>query len=334
VAPKASSLHCGRPFPAPWRAPGLADSFILQRSAGLLCDLDHGEATISSVHQVRTDRASALSDRTSEAAAREEDSMSHRHGYQEWHGPEHGRFGPEHGQLGPEHARFDHGPHEGGHFDRRHDRGESRDFDGRHDRDEGRGFSGHGDRDHHHHDHHRGDHERGASGGDDESYGRNGRDWDSPHHDRHGPDRGGRDQDDPDRDGPDRFQACDGPRHGHEPHGHQDPSPGPGPQHAGDELGWDDASWDDAGGFAAVLAGHLPPGALDAGGDHGPVIVFINDLDIDLFNIINQNTIVQNTDISFDASNGGSIDVGGDLNAIAGQQALLTEGGGDLSHLG
>lgn len=248
--------------------------------------------------------------------------MSHRHDYQDWQRPDHGQS--------------DYGRHDGRDFDWNHGRSEDRDFDWGHHRDNDRGFGWDGDRGHHgrdhdhDHDRHRGDHDRDGFRADDESSGRHGRDCDGPRHDRDGSYRDGLD-----RDGPDRFHDGDGPRHGHGDagQGHDAPASGSGLQHAGDELGWNDASFDDAGGFAAVLAGHLPADAF-AGGDHGPVIFFINDLDVDLFNIINQNTIIQNTDISFDASNGGSIDVGGDLNAVAGQQAFLTEGASDLSHLG
>jgi hypothetical protein len=95
------------------------------------------------------------------------------------------------------------------------------------------------------------------------------------------------------------------------------------------ELGWGDAAWAEAGGFEAVLLGQLPLGAL-ATGAAGPVfLIAIEDLDIE-FNLLNQNTIVQNTAIVFDAANGGSIDVGGDLNALAGQQAQIS-GGIDFS---
>jgi hypothetical protein len=234
--------------------------------------------------------------------------MSHRHDNQDWQRPDHGQS--------------DYGRHDGRDFDWNHGRSGDRDFDWRHDSDRAFGEDndrGHHHHHHHHHDHHhRADHDRDGFRADDNSHGHHGWNGDGSY-----------------PDGPDRFHDGDGPRHGYgdSTQGHDEPTSGSGLQHAGDELGWNDAAFDDAGGFLAVLAGHLPADTF-AGGDHGPVIFFINDLDIDLFNIINQNTIIQNTDISFDASNGGSIDVGGDLNAVAGQQAFLTEGPSDLSHLG
>ena len=79
-------------------------------------------------------------------------------------------------------------------------------------------------------------------------------------------------------------------------------------------LGWDASSWEDAGGFEAVLFGQLSNGLGHAGG-FPPIIVFaIDDLDVNI-NTLNQITQVQNTLVFLNASHGGSIDVGGDVNA-------------------
>jgi hypothetical protein len=90
--------------------------------------------------------------------------------------------------------------------------------------------------------------------------------------------------------------------------------------HEGGNLGWDAAAWDDAGGFEAVLSGHLPNSLGHAGG-FPPIIVFaIEDLDVN-FNTLNQITQIQNTLVFLNASNGGTIDVGGDVNASGFQSA-------------
>ncbi|WP_181708245.1 hypothetical protein [Chthonobacter rhizosphaerae] len=96
-----------------------------------------------------------------------------------------------------------------------------------------------------------------------------------------------------------------------------------------DDLGWGPAAWEDAGGFLSILGG----GGLGDGGDPGegetppPVVnLFIDTLDIDIFNVI-QNTLIQNTSVIFDAANGGSILVGGDVSALGSQTALAGDGG-------
>lgn len=85
-------------------------------------------------------------------------------------------------------------------------------------------------------------------------------------------------------------------------------------------LGWDASAWEDAGGFDAVLSGQMSNGMSHAGGFQ-PIIVFaIDDLEVNL-NTLNQITQVQNTLIFLNASNGGTIDVGGDVNASGSQSA-------------
>jgi len=87
-------------------------------------------------------------------------------------------------------------------------------------------------------------------------------------------------------------------------------------------LGWDASAWGEAGGFEAVLFGHLSNSLGHAGGS-SPIIVFaIEDLDVN-FNIMNQITQVQNTLVLLNALNGGTIDVGGDVNAIGLQSAEI-----------
>lgn len=104
------------------------------------------------------------------------------------------------------------------------------------------------------------------------------------------------------------------------PAGSAEPAPAPG-----DDLGWDDQAWADAGGFEAVIGGAVSD-ALGGEG-HGPIFLNfeIGSLDIDLFTFI-QNTLVQNTEVVLDASDGGSLTVGGDVSAIGSQEAL-TDGG-------
>jgi hypothetical protein len=95
-------------------------------------------------------------------------------------------------------------------------------------------------------------------------------------------------------------------------------------------LGWDAAAWDDAGGFEAVLFGHLSDGLGSAGG-FAPIVVFaIGDLDVE-FNTLIQTTQIQNTLVLMNASNGGSIDVGGDLNAIGLQSASVEQSAGIMN---
>ncbi|QRM27401.1 hypothetical protein [Microvirga sp. VF16] len=108
-------------------------------------------------------------------------------------------------------------------------------------------------------------------------------------------------------------------------------TPGPMEQHEGGSLGWDAAAWDDAGGFDAVLFGHLSNSLGPAGG-FPPIIVFaIDDLDVE-FNTLIQTTQVQNTLVFLNAANGGSIDIGGDVNANGLQLASTEQSSGFLNH--
>jgi hypothetical protein len=68
----------------------------------------------------------------------------------------------------------------------------------------------------------------------------------------------------------------------------------------------------------AILFGHLDASGLHAGFGPGSVVVIpIEHLDI------NQNTLIQNTNILFDAHGGGSVSVGGDVTAISSQTGLI-----------
>src|SRR4051812_33299339 len=90
--------------------------------------------------------------------------------------------------------------------------------------------------------------------------------------------------------------------------------------HDGGSLGWDTAAWNDAGGFDKVLFGHLSDG-FDHAGAMPPIIVFaIDHLDVQ-FNTLFQTTQIENTLVFLNASDGGSIDVGGGVNAIGLQSA-------------
>lgn len=98
--------------------------------------------------------------------------------------------------------------------------------------------------------------------------------------------------------------------------------------HAGAELGWGDAAWGEAGGFDAVLVGHLI-GQL-AGSGLGPIVVIpIEHLEI------NNITQVETTQVLLNAANGGSIQIGGAVNAEASQGLLgATDGLHDAGHGG
>ena len=90
--------------------------------------------------------------------------------------------------------------------------------------------------------------------------------------------------------------------------------------HGGGNLGWEMAAWDDAGGFDRIMSGHLFD-AFSHAGAMPPVFVFaIDHLDVN-FNTFIQTTQIQNTLVFLNASDGGSIDVGGDVNAIGLQSA-------------
>jgi hypothetical protein len=70
---------------------------------------------------------------------------------------------------------------------------------------------------------------------------------------------------------------------------------------------------------------------LGSAGGFAPIIVFaIEDLDVE-FNTLIQTTQIQNTLLLLNASNGGSIDVGGDLNAIGLQSASVEQSAGIMN---
>ncbi len=75
-----------------------------------------------------------------------------------------------------------------------------------------------------------------------------------------------------------------------------------------------------AGGFDAVLVGHLPE---QAGSGASPLVIIpIEHLEVNN-NTFVQNTQTENNTLVFNAGNGGTIGVDGDINAIANQQALV-----------
>ena len=127
-------------------------------------------------------------------------------------------------------------------------------------------------------------------------------------------------------DGGDRSDAPDpyfGSRYGDNGYHHGDAPAPPMQPHDGGGLGWGEDAWNDAGGFESVLFGHLSNSMGSAGG-FPPIIVFaIDDLNVE-FNTLIQTTQIQNTLALLNASNGGSIDVGGDITAI-GLQSASTE---------
>jgi hypothetical protein len=89
------------------------------------------------------------------------------------------------------------------------------------------------------------------------------------------------------------------------------------------ELGWGDAAWGDAGGFEAVLISGLT-GAIPFGGN----------LEVNNNSFI-QNTAIDNTSILLNAMNGGTVDIGGNVDALSSQQvANLFQGMTDASHTG
>lgn len=93
-----------------------------------------------------------------------------------------------------------------------------------------------------------------------------------------------------------------------------------------EDLGWGDAAWGEAGGFDAVLIGHLDDGAAPGCGHHSPIIIMpIEHLEINNNTFI-QNTQIENTNIVFNADHGGDIDIDGDVNAISTQHAAIESG--------
>lgn len=102
---------------------------------------------------------------------------------------------------------------------------------------------------------------------------------------------------------------------------HAEPSYGSEAQHGSPayDLGWGDSAWAEAGGFDAVLVGHLL-------GDHGGGYPSIVVIPIDHLEI-NNNTLFETTQIFLNASNGGSIQVGGSVDAESNQGLLDGSGG-------
>jgi hypothetical protein len=71
----------------------------------------------------------------------------------------------------------------------------------------------------------------------------------------------------------------------------------------------------------ALLFGHLAgPLAGETGGSL--VIIPIEHLDVNTYNLV-QNTLVENTNVLFNAADGGNIAVGGAVNALSSQTSLL-----------
>jgi hypothetical protein len=99
----------------------------------------------------------------------------------------------------------------------------------------------------------------------------------------------------------------------------------PAPE-AGGGLGWTDLAWAEAGGFEAVLAGHagggLPPAAIPATAE-----VTIEHAVVNLVTLV-QNTLIQNTQIIFNAGEGASFDIDGDISAVSAQQVVTASAGG------
>jgi hypothetical protein len=98
------------------------------------------------------------------------------------------------------------------------------------------------------------------------------------------------------------------------------------PSQDGGNLGWD-TPWEDAGGLEALLFDYLSSSPGPIGGS-SPIIVFaIDDLNVE-FNTLIQTTQIQNTLVFLNASNGSSIDIGGDVNATGLQSASVEQSAG------
>jgi hypothetical protein len=95
----------------------------------------------------------------------------------------------------------------------------------------------------------------------------------------------------------------------------------------GSELGWSDAAWGEAGGFEAVLFGHLP------GAAGGPLVIMPVDHPTINNNTLVQNFEVENTNVVFNAAAGGTVDVGGDVNALGSQTGEIEHHAHDPSFL-
>jgi hypothetical protein len=107
-------------------------------------------------------------------------------------------------------------------------------------------------------------------------------------------------------------------------HAHQSLDHGQGGHGHGLGPGWGPEDWAQAGGFEHILGGHL--GELAHG---GPVVV----VPIDHL-VINNNTLIQNdvtqvTNLLLDTGPGGSIDIGGNVDAISHQTTAIFS---DQSH--
>jgi hypothetical protein len=91
-----------------------------------------------------------------------------------------------------------------------------------------------------------------------------------------------------------------------------------GPHAFGQNLGWGDAVWSEPGGFESALVDHLPAGipVLYAPVDH-----------LDMHNTFVENNVSNINNMLFTTGSGGSIEVGGDLNAISDQSAQVTSAG-------
>jgi hypothetical protein len=96
--------------------------------------------------------------------------------------------------------------------------------------------------------------------------------------------------------------------------------------YAGDDMGWDMVAFAEAGGYDAVLSGELPGGI---NGDGQDIFVFIDELNLDIVN----NTLIQNTEITLIADDGGILEIGGDFTAIQTQESLVVDGSGGPSSL-
>lgn len=122
-----------------------------------------------------------------------------------------------------------------------------------------------------------------------------------------------------------RGDAAIGPGQGFaagEPHPSAGPHCGSGGHDVGPHddggLGWDFAAWGEAGGFDAVLVGHLAEALGGAAGGGTIIIVPIEHLEI------NSITQIENTEVFLNAANGGSISVGGSVNALGNQSLADT----------
>lgn len=102
------------------------------------------------------------------------------------------------------------------------------------------------------------------------------------------------------------------------------PDAPPAPE-AGGGLGWTDLAWAEAGGFEAVLAGHgggvLPPAVTPATAE-----VTIEHAVFNMVTLV-QNTLIQNTQIIFNAGEGASFDIDGDISAVSAQQVMTASAG-------